>query len=85
MFDVIFCRNVLIYFDDQLRSAVLGRVAAQLASDGYLVLGAAETVIGLTEAFRPLADKRGLYVPAGSAKHPVQGTDNVIRFAAIKA
>jgi chemotaxis protein methyltransferase CheR len=42
-FDIIFCRNVLIYFDEELRCAVLGRLARQLAPDGYLVLGAAET------------------------------------------
>jgi chemotaxis protein methyltransferase CheR len=84
-FDIVFCRNVLIYFGQDSKTAVLDRIARQMPDDGYLVLGAAETVIGLTEAFRPLADKRGLYVPAGSAKHPVQGTDNVIRFAAIKA
>lgn len=61
-FDVVFCRNVLIYFDEATRSDVLGRIARQLADDGYLVLGAAETVLGLTEAFRPLPGKRGFYV-----------------------
>lgn len=41
-FDIIFCRNVLIYFDETLRRAVLARLTGQLASDGYIVLGAAE-------------------------------------------
>ena len=50
-FDVIFCRNVLIYFDDATKRAVLARLAHQLASDGYLVLGAAETVTGQSDAF----------------------------------
>lgn len=66
-FDVIFCRNVLIYFDNETKANVLGRMSKQLAPDGYLVLGAAETVVGLTEAFRPVPDKRGLYVPAVAA------------------
>ena len=50
-FDIIFCRNVLIYFDDALKSAVLGRLSGQLASDGYLVLGAAETISGASADF----------------------------------
>ena len=62
-FDVIFCRNVLIYFDQETKISVLNRVARLLDPDGFLVLGAAETVVGLTEAFKPLADKRGLYAP----------------------
>jgi chemotaxis protein methyltransferase CheR len=68
-FDVIFCRNVLIYFDNETKAAVLGRMAKMLAPDGYLLLGAAETVVGITDAFRPLADKRGLYTlpPAEAA------------------
>jgi len=83
-FDVVFCRNVLIYFDQQNKIAVLNRIARHMPEDGFLVLGAAETVIGLTESFKPLADKRGLYVPSGGTQHG-RGTDNVIRFAAVKA
>ncbi|GAK46473.1 CheR methyltransferase, SAM binding domain protein [Tepidicaulis marinus] len=63
-FDVVFCRNVLIYFDQQTKAQVLERIAKQLAPDGFLVLGAAETVIGITKAFKPLKGCRGLYVPA---------------------
>jgi chemotaxis protein methyltransferase CheR len=66
-FDIIFCRNVLIYFDNETKANVLGRMSKQLAWDGYLVLGAAETVVGLTEAFRPRPDKRGLYMQAAAA------------------
>jgi chemotaxis protein methyltransferase CheR len=66
-FDVIFCRNVLIYFDQETKVSVLNRVARLLDPEGFLVLGAAETVVGLTEAFKPLADKRGLYTPSKDA------------------
>jgi chemotaxis protein methyltransferase CheR len=83
-FDVVFCRNVLIYFDQENKIAVLKRIARQMPEDGYLVLGAAETVIGLTEAFKPLVDKRGLYVLNGAA-HPAHSADNVIRLATAKA
>jgi chemotaxis protein methyltransferase CheR len=62
-FDPMFCRNVLIYFDQQRKIAVLDRLARQIEPDGYLVLGAAETVVGLTERFRPHPDRRGLYMP----------------------
>jgi len=84
-FDVVFCRNVLIYFDQDTKAAVLDRIARQMPDDGYLVLGAAETVIGLTSAFKPLADKRGLYVPAVRTKRSTRAADNVIRLAAMKA
>jgi chemotaxis protein methyltransferase CheR len=70
MFDVVFCRNVLIYFDQPTKNGVLERIARQMPEDGYLILGAAETVVGLTDAFRPVADKRGLYVPNGAARRP---------------
>jgi len=63
IFDVVFCRNVLIYFDQQTKIGVLDRIARVIVPDGYLVLGAAETVVGLTGSFRPIPDKRALYGP----------------------
>jgi chemotaxis protein methyltransferase CheR len=63
VFDVVFCRNVLIYFDQQTKIDVLERIARITERDGFLLLGAAETVVGLTEAFRPVQDRRGLYAP----------------------
>ncbi len=48
-FDLILCRNVLIYFDTETKIGVLNRLARSMAGDGYLMLGAAETVVGLTE------------------------------------
>jgi chemotaxis protein methyltransferase CheR len=62
-FDLIFCRNVLIYFDQQTKIDVLNRLARATTSDGYLILGAAETVVGLTDSFKTVVDKRGLYAP----------------------
>ena len=60
-FDVVFCRNVLICFDQPTKVDILHRIAKLMPPDGYLVLGAAETVVGLTERFKPLTDRRGLY------------------------
>jgi len=60
-FDVILCRNVLIYFDQDTKIDVLHRLAEVLSSDGYLILGAAETVIGLSDRFQIRSDKPGLY------------------------
>lgn len=75
LFDVVFCRNVLIYFDNETKAAVLNRIARSTTPDGYLVLGAAETVVGLTDAFRPVAERRGLYVPnVTTAKRIVAGS-----------
>ncbi|MGO9047483.1 MAG: CheR family methyltransferase [Xanthobacteraceae bacterium] len=62
-FDLVFCRNVLIYFDQETKTSVLNRLGRIAAADGYLVLGAAETVVGLTDSFRTLPELRGLYVP----------------------
>jgi chemotaxis protein methyltransferase CheR len=62
-FDVIFCRNVLIYFDQATKAKVLERLARCLAKDGYLMLGSAETTIGITDRFKPVPDHHGIYVP----------------------
>ena len=68
-FDLVFCRNVLIYFDQPCKIRVLERLAQQMPDDGFLVLGAAETVVGLTEAFKPMPERRGLYVPNAARRH----------------
>ncbi|MFM9768110.1 CheR family methyltransferase, partial [Streptomyces scabiei] len=65
-FDVILCRNVLLYLTIELRRKILDRLATVMRPGGLLVLGAGETVIGQTEAFRPSARYRGLYEPAAS-------------------
>jgi chemotaxis protein methyltransferase CheR len=72
-FDVVFCRNVLIYFDQATKINVLERVARMIEPDGYLVLGAAETVVGLTDSFKPVPDRRGLYSPNRAAAKPAPG------------
>lgn len=74
-FDIIFCRNVLIYFDNDAKIDIMNRMAKQLAPDGFFVLGAAETVVGLSNAFKPMPDKRGLYIhnaPAANSAAPVR-------------
>jgi chemotaxis protein methyltransferase CheR len=71
-FDIVFCRNVLIYFDQDTKINIFNRLAKAMEPDGFLVLGAAETVVGLTDAFKPYPDKRGLYRPNESrGKAPV--------------
>jgi chemotaxis protein methyltransferase CheR len=62
-FDVIFCRNVLIYFDQETKAAIFERLSRVSEPDGILMLGAAESVVGITDAFRPYPDRRGLYQP----------------------
>ena len=62
-FDVVFCRNVLIYFDQDTKINIFNRLRRTMESDSFLVLGAAETVVGLTETFKPYPDRRGLYRP----------------------
>lgn len=73
-FDIILCRNVLIYFARAAKNDVLGRLKAALAPDGYLVLGAAETLVGLTDDFKPCPDRRCVYMPtpSGVAARPAR-------------
>lgn len=72
VFDVIFCRNVLIYFDQPTKAAVFGNLAKATEPDGYLFLGAAETVVGLSDAFRPCPQRRGVYLRQ-TGKEPLRG------------
>ena len=62
-FDVIFCRNVLIYFDQNTKTGIFERISRMLEPDGVLALGAAESVVGITNAFKPYPDRRGFYRP----------------------
>lgn len=61
-FDIIFCRNVLIYFDEKTKGKVLANLAGRMEKDAFLLLGGAETVLGITDKFKLVPDKRGLYV-----------------------
>lgn len=60
-FDVILCRNVLLYLTSEKRRMAFDRLASGLAPDGWLMLGAGETVIGQTERFGSDVEARGLY------------------------
>lgn len=62
-FDIIFCRNVLIYFDNPTKASILDRMQKILTPEGSLFLGGAETVVGVTESFRPDVENRGVYLP----------------------
>lgn len=66
-FDVILCRNVLIYFDVPTKARVMAALAARLAQNGAFILGAAETVIGITTTLIPDPQHRGVYRDASSA------------------
>ena len=60
-FDIVLCRNVLLYFTMEKRRQAFDQLASGLAPDGWLMLGAGETVIGQTERFGADVQARGLY------------------------
>lgn len=61
-FDLILCRNVLMYFSPANRRTVFDRLAEALPADGLLMLGAGETVLGQTDRFTPHPELRGVYL-----------------------
>ena len=62
-FDMVLCRNVLLYFDPVTRKKVFDRLHKAVAPDGFLMLGAGETVVGQTERFVPLKGAPSIYAP----------------------
>ena len=68
-FDVVFCRNVLIYFGRDTKRDVFERISRVMPADGLLFLGGAETVFGITESFTRVEGYRGIYELAPELRH----------------
>jgi chemotaxis protein methyltransferase CheR len=79
-FDSVFCRNVLIYFEAPTKVEVLGRIRSTMPNDGYLFLGAAETVLGVSDSFKPIPGEQGVYA-TGSAAAPSAATQPIAKSA----
>ncbi len=62
-FDIIFCRNVLIYFDRPTRAKIFDKLADRLAPDGFMLLGGAESTFGVTDRFTSHPKERMLHIP----------------------
>ncbi|RMF09862.1 MAG: protein-glutamate O-methyltransferase CheR [Alphaproteobacteria bacterium] len=76
-FDVVFCRNVLIYFDQDTKADILNRIHNIMPPHGMLFLGAAETVLGITDRFKPVPGQRGLYVTAEARAGGFEGPSDL--------
>jgi chemotaxis protein methyltransferase CheR len=65
-FDIVYCRNVLIYFDMPTKTRVLNAISTIMPNDGFLLMGGAETVLGVCEKFKIIPGEQGLYMPASA-------------------
>jgi chemotaxis protein methyltransferase CheR len=70
-FDVVFCRNVLIYFDQPTKREVLASIARRMTPDGFLMLGGAESAFGITDAFGDIPGLRGVYRRTAGKVNPL--------------
>tara|TARA_R110002111_G_scaffold262289_1_gene337812 strand:+ start:97536 stop:98405 length:870 start_codon:yes stop_codon:yes gene_type:complete len=69
MFDIVFCRNVLIYFEPDMKRNILDRVRNQMNASGVLLLGAAETVLGISDSYSKLSGcQSAIYQIAGHTR-----------------
>ncbi len=59
-FDVIYCRNVLIYFSNDMKREILGKLANAMRPGGYLIMGVSESPINYSDAFEILRHEEGL-------------------------
>ena len=66
-FDFVLCRNVLLYFDPETRRRAFDRLHGGVANDGFLMLGAGETVVGQTDKFEPSSFGSAMYAPKGAS------------------
>jgi chemotaxis protein methyltransferase CheR len=74
-FDIVLCRNVLLYLNAERRGLVFDRMAGAMAPDGWMMLGAGETVIGQTRRFEADPAARGLYRPVSADQDRRAGGD----------
>jgi len=63
-FDIILCRNVLIYFDESTKCNILEKMSQMLNAEGALILGSTETIFGITDKYQPLGSERGIHILA---------------------
>ena len=75
LFDIVLCRNVLLYLNAERRGLIFDRIAGAMEPDGWLMLGAGETVIGQTRQFEADPEARGLYRPVGAVENRRSGDD----------
>ena len=80
-FDIVLCRNVLLYLNAEKRGLAFDRLASAMAPDGWLMLGAGETVIGQTKRLCADLSTRGFYCLNGEAGAPADRTPHRARRA----